>query len=875
MKKLFLITLFIAAAFTSSANHTRGGWMYYRYIGPGSAPNTGRYFITLKIYTECNLNVNQFCPSVNISIFNASDNSLYETVNVSYQDSLNIQNCQQQECHPCISPIPSICYKISTYEFTRDLPITSFGYVISYQRCCRIANIINMAPGSVSVGDTWTVNIPGNALTPFAPHNSSALFPQNDTAIICKDNYFSYSFGAFDLNNDSLVYEFAPAFTGPSAGGGANCSNAASPPPYNSINYIAPFSGSSPLGSSVTINAVTGLVSGIAPGTPGTYVLTVVCSEYIRGTGTKKAEVRKSLHIQVADCSLTQANLDPVYFSCDDSTMTFSNNSPGGNIQTYYWEFGDPSTGANNISSSTNPTHTYSDTGVFILKLVVNRNLPCSDSTTSLVKVYPIFAPDFTVAGQCKNTPIQFTDVSTTTIGVVDYWHWNFGDAGSASNISFIQNPTHTYAASANYDVQFIVANSKGCKDTVYKTVIIADKPALEVTNDTLICYIDTLQLNAIGTGTFIWSPNYNIDNTAAQSPLVSPDVPTKYYVTLTDPYGCVGSDSVFVDVKLLVTLQAGNDSTICKTDAVVLQLNSDALHHLWTPPGTLNDPTLKNPTATPTGTLTYQVVGNIGKCTASDDITLKVVPYPTANAGTDTAICVGTSAQLNASGGTNYSWSPAAFLTAANIANPIAVNPTANVKYIVTVRDTLGCPKTAKDTVIVLVTKINADAGPRDTTVVIDQPLLLRASGGTNYLWSPAQWLNNIGTASPVALPQSNIEYIVKVSNAAGCFAYDSILVKVFKLDAGFYVPTAFSPNGDGRNDLFRPVLLGMKGLDLFKVFNRWGQMLYSSTDFESGWDGKFGGREQASATYIWYAEGTDYKNNKIKKKGYVVLVR
>ncbi|MFM2327894.1 MAG: hypothetical protein RIR31_2096, partial [Bacteroidota bacterium] len=264
-----------------------------------------------------------------------------------------------------------------------------------------------------------------------------------------------------------------------------------------------------------------------------------------------------------------------------------------------------------------------------------------------------------------------------------------------------------------------------------------------------------------------------------------------------------------------------------------------------------------------------------IGKYIAQNDINVKVVPYSNANAGIDQTVCFGYSAQLNASGGSIYTWSPAAFLNNRLIANPLAINPTANIRYIVTVTDTLGCPKPVKDTIVVFVAKITANAGPRDTAIVLDQPLLLQATGSTNYLWSPNQWLTNNAIANPVALPQTDIEYIVKVSNNVGCFDYDSIRVHLFKIDAGLYVPTAFTPNGDGLNDVFRPIILGMKSLNIFKVYNRWGQLLYSGTDAQKGWDGNFAGKGQDPATYVWYAEGTDYRNNKIKKKGYVVLIR
>ena len=879
MKKLFFTLFFIASVIASFANHTKGGWLYYSYLGPGANPNTARYSITLKIYTECFLNSNQWCPSVNISIFNGGTNSLYEVVTVSYSDSINIQNCTQQQCHPCISSIPNICYKIATFTFTRDLPITPDGYVVSYQRCCRIANIINLAPGSSSIGDTWEVSIPGtNGRDPQAYQNSSAQFSQNDTAIICKQNFFNFDFSAVDIDNDSLAYSFTDALYSPQGSNGGQCGSQSSPPPYSFVNYTGSFSGAAPLGAGVTLNPATGIVSGIAPATQGTYVLTCTVTEYKRGTNIIKSTVRKSLHISVTDCSLTQAILDPEYFSCDSFTRSFSNNAAGGNIETYFWDFG-VGGASNDTSNSPMPSFTYPDTGTYTLKLVVNRGLPCPDSTLSVVKVYPVFKPDFSMQGQCKNTPITFTDLSTTTYGIVNFWTWDFGDQSSLTNTATTQNAQHIYATENLYNVTFTASNSKGCKATLVKGLQITDKPALTITNDTVICVIDTLRLDATGIGSVVWSPNYNISDVFSSSPLVSPDVPTKYYATLSDPYGCVGRDSVFVNVKKFVTLKAGNDTTICRTDPFTLKLASDALNYKWTETpaaGSLTDPNLKAPVVAPLSNTTYHVVGSIGKCTATDDVAVKVVPYPQANAGADTIICYGTSAQLHATGGSVYTWSPSTFLTNHLIANPIAVTPSASISYTVSVTDNLGCPKPVLDTILVTVSKINANAGPKDTVVVLNQPLQFSATGSTDYLWSPAQWLSNPTIANPVALPQNDILYTVKVSNASGCFDVDSIRVKVYKLVADFYVPSGFSPNGDGKNDYFRPVAIGLRSVDLFRVYNRWGQMLYNGTYFaEGGWDGTFAGRPQDPGTYVWYAEGVDYLDHKIKKHGYVVLIR
>lgn len=878
MKRILLTLFFIGLLFTSFANHTKGGWMYYRYIGPGAAPNTARYTITLKLYTECILNANQYCPDINISIFNASNNALVETVNVLSSGITDIQNCTSQECHPCISDIPNICYKIATYQFSKDLPVTTSGYVISYQRCCRIANIINLQPGSSGIGDTWTVSIPGSgALDPLAFQNSSAQFAQNDTAIICKDNYFTFNFGAEDPDGDSLSYAFTDALYS-SRGNGSQCDGLSDAPPFSFVGYIQPFSGSQPLGAGVSINSQTGFVSGIAPSEEGTYVITCTVTEYKRGTAIAKSVVHKSLHITVADCSTTQAILEPEYFSCTSFTRSFFNKASGGNIKTYTWDFGVAGV-TTDVSNLANPSFTYPDTGTYVLKLYVNKNLPCSDSTVSIVKVYPVFSPRLNVQGQCINTPIQFFDQSTTTYGIVNKWEWNFGDVSAVSNTSSLQNPKHIYTAKADYEVTFKVANDKGCNEIIKQTVLVTDRPALTLTNDTLICTIDTLQLNTIGVGSVLWSPNYNISNLTSFTPLVSPDVPTRYFATLTDPYGCVGTDSVFVDVKSFVTIKGGNDTTICQADPITLMLSSDALNYRWTeaPSGaSLNDATIKNPIAKPLTSTRYNVTASIGKCIAQDEVFVKVVPYPNANAGSDTTICFGTSVQLRASGGSFYTWSPATYLNNRFIPNPVSTNPPGNISYTVTVIDTLGCPKSVQATVQVLVSKVNAWAGSGDTAVVLDQPLQLFATGGTSYLWTPTRWLDKNNVANPVALPQNDVEYEVKVSNAAGCFDLASVKVKVYRVQPGFYVPTAFSPNGDGRNDYFRPIALGLKSLDVFKVYNRLGQLLYNDTNIESaGWDGTYKGNGQDPATFVWYAEGTDYRNQKIKKKGYVVLIR
>ncbi|MEO5984276.1 MAG: PKD domain-containing protein, partial [Ferruginibacter sp.] len=680
---------------------------------------------------------------------------------------------------------------------------------------------------------------------------------------------FTLDFSAFDPNSeDSLVYRMCSGFNGGAATDASYSSPAA--PPYNGLSYINGYSGNFPLGTQAFINPVTGIISGIAPES-GRYVVSVCIATYRNGQYI--GQHRKDFIITVAPCDFAGAQLQPAYISCDGFTFSFDNlnNSPL-NVS-FFWDFGDGFT-----SSAPTPTHTYTTAGVYTIKLVVNQGNPCSDSTTSELRVFPGYFPGFTNnSPMCKSLPVSFFDATTLNYGVTNNWRWDFGDPSVINDTSRLKNPQYTYNTAGTYIVELIVSSDKGCTGSYKDTVKITDKPAFTLTNDTLICSIDTLQLNAIAGsgGTVTWSPNYNINNVNSFTPLVSPDVTTTYTASYNDNFGCSATDQVTVNVINNVSLTATNDTSICTTDPVTLRVNTNALQVTWTPAASLNDPFVKNPVATPLMTTTYTVTGRVGKCSATDQVTVMTVPYPLVKVSPDTTICFGFDVPLMASGGSIYLWRPSSFLTATNIPDPVAVKPNRSINYTVTVQDTLGCPKSVTQTVKITIVRISADAGPQDTSVVLGQPLQLTATGSLFYQWSPPLWLNNSLIANPISLPQDNISYTVQVTDGNGCFGTDTINVKVFKFAPDILVPSGFTPGNDGLNDIFRPIPIGVRSITAFRVYNRWGQMLFSTTEQGRGWDGKFGGNLQDAGTYVWHAEGIDYTNKKILRKGYVVLIR
>ncbi|RYZ22578.1 MAG: PKD domain-containing protein, partial [Chitinophagaceae bacterium] len=651
MKKLLLLLLFCGCFFQGFAEHLKGGFFTYRNTGqPGSAPGSIRYDVTLTVYMTCTANSQQASNSVPVTVFNAGTNTEIITINFPQVQRFELRKDYPE---PCINNMPPPCYYlVLVYRASVDLVPSAAGYVLSYQRCCRIIGISNLQAPSNGVGNTYSINIPGTNLNPLGPTNSSSTFLVNDTVVVCRNSFFRFSFEATDPDGDQLRYSFCDAWVGggqaqgPPNGPNTATPNPAAPPPYGLVPYEPGFSGTTPLGPRATIDPNTGVISGIAPDV-GEYVVTV-CVEERRG-GAIIGFNRKELHVKVTDCSVVKATLDPSYVNCDDFNVQFVNNSPTG-VNTSFWDFGVPGL-ANDTSTLAAPPFTYPDTGVYTVKLVVNRGDRCADSMTSTVRVYPGFFTNFNWKGVCANFPTRFFDSTRTRYGVVDKWSWDFGDATTNADTSRLQNPTYTYPTPQMYNVRMIVGTSKGCLDTVEKQVFILDKPPLAIpARDTLMCAGDTMQLRAEGDGLFSWTPNTRMLNANTATPLVWPTVTTTYTVRL-DADGCIATDTMQVRVVNFVTLRMPADTTVCLTDSAHLYAISNGLRYRWEPSLEIDETREPDRYVIPTAPLnSYKVYSRIGHCIDSGTLRVRTVPYPQISIMGDTLICFRASVQLQAS---------------------------------------------------------------------------------------------------------------------------------------------------------------------------------------------------------------------------------
>jgi gliding motility-associated-like protein len=256
------------------------------------------------------------------------------------------------------------------------------------------------------------------------------------------------------------------------------------------------------------------------------------------------------------------------------------------------------------------------------------------------------------------------------------------------------------------------------------------------------------------------------------------------------------------------------------------------------------------------------------------------VFAIPIPNAGADVTYCFEAIPRLNGSGGIKYEWTPSTYLSNPNIANPYVNAPNAGTyTYNLSVTNAAGCKSITTDAVTIKVLpKARIFAG-NDTLIAINQPLQLNAIdidnlGFVDYTWTSSFGLDDATNPNPIAIIDRDRTYTVTGTTTNGCKAVDDINIKVFA-KAEIYVPTAFTPNGDGNNDLLRPILVGIKELKYFSVYNRYGELIYRTSTSKAGWDGTIKGAMQNTGSFVWMAEGVDYKGNVLFRKGMCTLVR
>ncbi|MFN8245202.1 MAG: T9SS type B sorting domain-containing protein [Ferruginibacter sp.] len=347
------------------------------------------------------------------------------------------------------------------------------------------------------------------------------------------------------------------------------------------------------------------------------------------------------------------------------------------------------------------------------------------------------------------------------------------------------------------------------------------------------------------------------------------------YTVTLTNSAGC---DSL-ATLNLTVNQTPGAPTVTSPVNycqyqpaAPLTASGTNTIYWYTSLTGGNGSTTAPTPSTSTTGTTTYYVGQTNNGCPSPRvPVTVVVQPKPALGADKIVRICYGGTADLtnlyNTSTLSNNTW----------LHNLVPVNDPSSVNqeglYYLIGSNTAGCSDTAIVNLIMLPPVI-ANAGP-DADAEYNYPYQLQGSGGSEYLWNPGRpLLNNQSIPNPLATLTETTTFVLTVKNELGCSDTDTVTLRVLR-GPTFYVPTAFTPNGDGLNDIFRPTYVGIQKLEYFMIFNRFGELVYESHDLNKGWDGTYKGIPQPIDNYVWHIRGIDRKGELKILKGNVVLIR
>jgi len=445
-----------------------------------------------------------------------------------------------------------------------------------------------------------------------------------------------------------------------------------------------------------------------------------------------------------------------------------------------------------------------------------------------------------------------------------------------------ISNPIASPLTTSTYFVTSTDAKGCSAKDSILITVY--PLPIADAGISRQVCSGDSIILggaNVASGGTapyhIKWTSTYLLSNDTVLRPIVNPINPHTFYLEVTDIRLCKGIDSVSFGINPLPLSNAGLDDTICYGFSKQIGGNPAGsgtigpYTYKWFPNLALDSDIADRPVSSALASTWYKLrVSDGNNCKSLDSMLLTVLPQPGIDLS-DTSICYGDTVPLTARGGTDYTWIPAYNISNAGISNPL-VWPWQTTQYDVVISSKFCGPNVASINIIVNPRPV-ALAAP-DTLIFRGSTIQLIASGGENYLWTPITGLLDAeDIANPQATPLVNTDYIVRVGNNFNCYDYDTASIQLnFKFD--FFVPSAFTPNGDGENDVLAVKEVGVATLHL-RIYNRWGDLVFESSDKSIGWDGYYKGELLNMQTFGYILELVDYDGIKYTRKGNVTLIR
>jgi len=570
---------------------------------------------------------------------------------------------------------------------------------------------------------------------------------------------------------------------------------------------------------------------------------------------------------------------------CSDFNVQFTNTSI--NAEYVIWNFGDP----NNPTASSdeaNPLYSYSEEGIYEVMMVLDPDLPCPDTIIRMVEVVqPMIFPNFDFEyEECSDSvTIAFTDMSINNQSTIESWNWSFSNGTSADN----PNPSVLLIESQTLVATLTVTSDDGCEDSVLE-ILEVNLIDVSLQDTVLVCLNESTPINPNPNFNYQynWSPAESLDDASSPNPIATPLVSTNYMVTITD-YSedtCQIERSVYVFVPDPIEIELTNDTTVCEDVFELSAMGVGVEAFEWADNPSLS-PVLSNASTFTTNldreNIFYVTAFDEYGCRMTDSVNI-ASQSPSLNYQDTIIICLGDTVAVsveneNLTDDLTYDWSTNATIVAGQGTNELTVFAAENSVLNLSTENQFGCQEVAEIVIIVdeNTPQIFAQAQP-DTIYLGESTQLFTTEGfGYELSWSPSISLNNSTIWNPVATPDETTDYSITATNQSGCAT--TVTVRVVVLDANcddefVFVPNAFTPNGDGANDVFRARSNIVEEFSLI-IYDRWGEEVFRTNDFDEGWDGTFKGEPLGADVYGYYLEATCIGEEVFVKKGNVTLIR
>jgi gliding motility-associated-like protein len=880
--------------------------MYYTYLGGD------QYEITLIVYRECgpaNTNNQGFDPDNYLGVFSAATNQLINVYDVPLNFA-SVQNVPVIMTNPCGTPPPDLCVEEATYTQVMTLP-SSAGYKIAWQRCCRNPTISNLQTfgGTDNPGMTAAIFIPGDLIENVPANNSSPVFQEFPPVALCANFDFFFDHSAVDPDGDELVYSFCAPYDGGGdnpVGGGAPDSPVPNPPtnpPYFPIPYAAGYSAAYPIASNpaFAIDPATGFITGF-PTTPGQYAMGICVEEFRDGVSLGRVLRDFQFNVTMCDANIVAAVTpqQPEQL-CIGETMIFENTSI--NADDFLWDFGVAGTDTD-VSTAYQPEFTFPDTGTYIVTLIANPTWPCADTSSQIFDVFEPLEPEIILTDFACVSGVETFDFEVVgNLNTEATYFWDFG-GGTPSTADILEPGGINFGNAENWTIDLTV-NNHGCIAETDFTYTAPTDPIASIEDQTGFCQglSFSFENNTTNAESYLWdfgSP-FDGDSSNEFEPEYTYSDSGSYTVTLTAfaPFTCPSIATATVDIHYLLQPLFPVPDPDCfsthnffMTGTASIDVNTI---YTWdfggaTTSAVTNGPSVSNLVYAEPGvydvTLFAEVPGLDG-CEQSFTDQVEAIPDPTIDFTAGPLIgcpphLVTFTNTSSTSTATTYLWDFGDGNTSP------AVHPAHQFLYSgnfsVLLEMTTGgyCVRELalleEDLVMTHPIPFAAfDVDPNQVDILTPDVNI------TNLGDDNVDCYYNFGDGGSMQDCNGSYSYTdggnftitMTVINEAGCT--DTATGEVSVSGSVFYAPNTFTPDGDGLNDVWHPIVIGASAYRL-KIYNRWGELIWETLDPDIPWLGQTGSdglHYSPNGMYVWEAVWVDQIGYPRSKNGSLFLTR